>query len=300
MTGAEFHGVDIDLLADYVGGALDGTPEAARVASLIAAEPGWREAYELLAPEMATVGALLGELPAEPMPDDVVARLEAALAVEPAPRVTGVPVEAVPESVDAGHSAAPAVPPKVVDLDERRRKRGNRRWIHFAAPIGVAAGAAAFVGYGLLAQPQFAADQADSRAAGDSGAGEAMVAAAPQTTLTSGINYTLGTLGRASKSATGIPMDAYGNSEPPTVMTSSTELDRLTDHNALLDCLNAIAAENGGGALTVRSVDYARFDGDPALVVRFTASNGEWAWASGPGCGLPGGGADTRGAVPVR
>ena len=27
MTGAEFSGVDIDLLADYIGGALEGTPD---------------------------------------------------------------------------------------------------------------------------------------------------------------------------------------------------------------------------------------------------------------------------------
>ena len=50
----------------------------------------------------------------------------------------------------------------------------------------------------------------------------------------------------------------------------------------------------------MESVDYARFDGAPALIVRFTAANGRWAWASGPACGTPAAGAATLGKVPVR
>ena len=45
MTGAEFDGVDIDLLADYIGGALAGTPDESAVAALVADDPAWREAY---------------------------------------------------------------------------------------------------------------------------------------------------------------------------------------------------------------------------------------------------------------
>ena len=40
--------VDHDLLADYVGGALDGTPEQERIAGLIAASPEWGRAAEEL------------------------------------------------------------------------------------------------------------------------------------------------------------------------------------------------------------------------------------------------------------
>jgi hypothetical protein len=47
-------------------------------------------------------------------------------------------------------------------------------------------------------------------------------------------------------------------------------------------------------------VDYAKFNGKPAIVVRFTADNGAWAWASGPSCGTVSGHADTLAKVPVR
>ena len=81
MTSDRYDEVDIDLLADYIGGALDG-PEEAAVAGLVADDPGWRETYELLRAGMTAVGADLRALGArpEPMPADVATRLEAALA----------------------------------------------------------------------------------------------------------------------------------------------------------------------------------------------------------------------------
>jgi hypothetical protein len=308
VTGAEFHGVDIDLLADYVGGALDGTPEADRVAALIAGDPAWREAFEVLAPEMATVGALLGDLPAEPMPDDVVARLGAALSAFPA---GGAVADAVPrESAGPTHSGVDAVPARsaepapgnadavsrtVVDLDERRRKRGNRGWGRLVAPIGIAAAVAGLAGYGLFASTDAAQEDKASTAA--AGAPEPMVAASMPAPTTSGVDYTLGTLalGVMNTDAVGTPKSQAELSGP-----ESTGLERLAAPGALADCLAEIARENAGGRMTVSSIDYARFEGEPALVVRFAASNGEWAWASGADCGLPGGGADTLGSVPVR
>ena len=59
MTGAEFDGVDLDLLADYVGGALDGTPDQERVAGLVSTDPAWRRAFEMLEPGMIAVEAAL-------------------------------------------------------------------------------------------------------------------------------------------------------------------------------------------------------------------------------------------------
>lgn len=303
MTGAEFHGVDIDLLADYVGGALDGTPEAARVAALIAGDPGWQEAFELLAPEMATVGALLGDLPAEPMPADVIARLDTALGAL-SPVGTGTTSTGVAEPAENESGGATAVPQIVLDLDERRRKRGNNRWVRMAAPIGIAAGVAGFVGYTLVSQNDSASDSGASSVAAEH-APDTMMASAPPAMTASGIDYTLGTLGQdLSRAATtggggeGLttPQSEPDLSLPPT----STGLERLGTAQALADCLDAIARENAGGPLTVLSIDYARFDGKPALVTRFTARNGGWAWASGVDCGLAGGGADTLGSVPVR
>ncbi|GAA4595148.1 hypothetical protein BJY16_001571 [Actinoplanes octamycinicus] len=288
MTGAEFDGVDIDLLADYVGGALDGTPEAERVAALIAAEPAWQEAYALLVPEMAAVGALLGDLPPEPMPAELAAALDAAFA---APAVSTVPVD---------EAAAPAVPETVVDLDERRRRRGSHRWLRIAAPIGIAASAVAFLGYGL-SRPDSASDSGSSAAA--PARGEALVGMIPPLTLTSGVDYTLetlGTLGQSLKRATDAPRTTSSEDSPGIAGTEEQGLARLRDPAALLDCLTAIAQENGAGPITAESADYARFEGTAALVVRFSADNGEWVWASGADCGAAGGGADTLGKVPVR
>ncbi|WIM96547.1 hypothetical protein ACTOB_008756 [Actinoplanes oblitus] len=343
MTGAEFDGVDIDLLADYVGGAMDGTPEAERVAALIAAEPAWQEAFALLAPEMAAVGALLGDLPPEPMPAELAAALDAAFAApaEPvlprdaglaAPEQPATPRDATPAtpkepttpldgrlaaperpatpldgrltapgeplSPPAPEEPAPGVPKTVVDLDERRRKRGSHRWLRIAAPIGIAAGAVAFLGYGL-SRPDPASDAGSSAAA--PARGEVMVDAAPALTLTSGLDYTLGTLGQSRKEAPAASLKADSPKySGETDSSAEQSLAGLRDPAALLDCLNAIAQENGGGPITVESADYARFEGQPALVVRFTAANGPWAWASGPDCGSAGGGADTLGKVPVR
>ena len=70
MTGREFREVDHDLLADYVGGALDGTPERDRVARLVAEDAAWADAHATLAPAMARVhdeltgwGAAAPEMP---------------------------------------------------------------------------------------------------------------------------------------------------------------------------------------------------------------------------------------------
>jgi hypothetical protein len=84
-------------------------------------------------------------------------------------------------------------------------------------------------------------------------------------------------------------------------MASGVEsaLRRLTAPSALADCLAAIEKANAGGTLSAESIDYARFDGAPAVIVRFTAGNGQWAWASGADCGTPPGDAATLDKVPV-
>ena len=72
-------------------------------------------------------------------------------------------------------------------------------------------------------------------------------------------------------------------------------LDRLARPETLAACLTAIGAEHGAGPLTVTMVDYARYQGTPALVVTFADATGaRWGWVSGPECGVPGSGADTR------
>jgi hypothetical protein len=305
VTGDEFSEVDFDLLADYVGGALDGTPEHATVVALIAAEPAWRAAHDELAQGMAAVGAALGALgaTAEPMPAEVATRLDEAFAAAgPAAedeelgapggrRLTSVPADA-------------SEPRRSPVRNRGREKRGRRlRW---AAPIAAAAAALAFVGFGidyLAGRGQ----EATSDSAASSGAGRAenapMIATdqapasgagvtglPPAAAITSsGTDYLPTTLAGATtdnRKAAPAPGEAA-------TASAADPLARLRPAAALLACLQAIGAEHGGGPITVQSVDYARFAGTPAVVARFTAADGTWAWASGSTCGTPGIGAAT-------
>jgi hypothetical protein len=332
VTGAEFSGVDIDLLADYVGGALDGTPEQARVAALIADEPVWRDAYALLAGGMTAVGEALRDLgrEPEPMPADVFARLDSVLSAATAgefpeaDQLHAPAAAAADTSGDGAGSGAPAagaapgrhlvaVPASGVDAERSPRARRRRRAWRWAGPLAAAAAVLAFAGVGI----SYLGGDSPSDNARSSGG---FVAAAPVTAAlpadggitSSNTDYRRSTLGAAA----GAPFAAESRGSalkasgiPRTEATPSAGV--MSDHGladglaplrpreALQACLNAIAVENGAGPITVQTVDYARFDGAPALVVRFTAGNGRWVWASGPGCGSPGVGAGTRYSVKV-
>jgi negative regulator of sigma E activity len=327
VSRAEFSGVDIDLLADYIGGALDGTPDESVVAALIADDPGWRDAHDTLTGAMAAVGTELGHLGAGAvaMPADVVSRVDAAIAElpplsgpersEPAARDEAVP--------GAARRHLHPVPAGVAKDAERERatapgrRRALRRW---AAPIAVAASALAFAGVGLgqlFGDGDSSNDQAATSTAReqstpmkDSNAPAAAAGAEADHTITaSGVDYRRDTLAN-------VPALTFGSTkvqQPPrpqkrasgapeqTLLNGSTvpALQRLTARAALLGCLDAIAAEHGGGAVAAESIDFARFEGSPALVMRFFAGDGTWAWAGGPDCGAPGSGADTRYQVRV-
>jgi hypothetical protein len=398
VTGADFGGVDIDLLADYIGGALDGTPEESVVAARIAGDPAWQAAYGALREGMSLVSAELGSLTPEPMPATLADRLDTML--------TGiVPLDADPTRPDSAHAAdtaaaataagtetaldaadttttpvaagtaassaetdtntagiratdtevtsageahaggagtppahgiddpepiapEPAKPPvphlalvrgdgtgedaggdgaRGVRETQPAPRRGRRlRW---AAPIAVAAGVVAFIGFGLdyLAGTQRNSASTDSAA----GAGQVARGEAPKfaqsgvgPTLASGINYSHSTLAIAPVQplVSGTPAAPGGpgrKSTPEMASGAEPALQRLTTPSALDDCLSAIQQANAAGALSVESIDYARFDGAPAVIVRFSASNGRWAWASGADCGTPPGDAATLDKVPV-
>jgi hypothetical protein len=310
VTGDEFSEVDFDLLADYVGGALDGTPEHARVARLISEDLAWRGAHEDLMRGMTAVRTELGALgrESEPMPADLVVRLDDAF---------GTPADlaaAGPAAVD-GELGAPgrhlASVPGNASESPRARVRTNglkrRRWV---APLAIAAGLIAFVGFGLdylSGQNRGSSDTASSSAgraesapmmATDGAPGAAgLVGALPPAAdiRSSGTDYRTDTLGNPAavgkKDFAPAPNAASGNAVDP--------LARLRPGAELQGCLDAIAGENGAGSITVQSLDYARFDGAPALVVRFTAANGTWAWASGSSCGMTQAGASTLGHAKV-
>jgi hypothetical protein len=303
MTSDEFGEVDIDLLADYIGGALDG-PGETEVARLIADDARWRETYELLLPAMAAVGAELTALAPEPMPADLASRLETSFASSIASPTTIDPVlaePAEPHLVPSSGRHLSSVPGTGVDRPARKRKR--LRW---AAPIAVAAGVLAFAGFGVdyLAGQSGVSEDAASTAGGsaenaapmiatDSG-GSGLVAAPREDQITStGIDYGAAQLrqGLAAKETS-----RAGASSPEPAFSADDSglagLGRLRVREALLACLEAISRQHDQGPIEVQTVDYARYEGTPALVVQFRANGATLVWAVGAECGTPSAGAD--------
>jgi hypothetical protein len=258
--------VDIDLLADYAGGALDGTPAHARVAELVHTDPAWASALDALRTADALVGADLAGLAgaAEPIPDDVAARLDRALAV----------------------AEQPVAP--VVSLRERRRRR-----YRIAAAGAVAAAVLGVVGVGGYA---VLGTGGAGRPSYESGAAESDTAAAPSAerngakaadgrlpnssvpVTASGTDYTRKTLSGVRDNRAEAP-----NAAP---VRPPSELSRLTAADALQECLTDVTAAYPGN---VTLVDYARFEGEAALVIRISAAHGvQRVVVVGPGCGSSG------------
>jgi hypothetical protein len=291
VTGADFTGVDIDLLADYLGGTLAGTPDQARVTALIADDPVWRDAHEQLSGAMAEVGDVLHAWGAEPepMPAELAARLESTF-------------EQMGGPAGAFGSSAPGVRDNVVDLQLRRERRARLRKSSFAVAAVVMMLAGAGTGVAYLRR-----DSATSSANSASSAGLAETKSQARLPadqiVSSGTDYTVENLRAAADAATPtVPKPGVvrspAKSTPPTggVMSAgglAGTLTRLRPIAALQECLDAVGVENQAGPIDMQSVDYARFQGKAALVMRFSAANGTWAWVSGPRCGLPGAGADT-------
>ena len=155
-----FSDADFDLLADFVGGALDGTPEADDVRRLVSTDEAWAEAYGALVTAEVAVRDRLTALGADPLPipADVAHRLDTALQA----------------AVNAPLPNAP-----VLDLARAREARRHRRqrWA-----IGLATAAAVLIcggfGVSLVAGEQAKNDTISSSTA-DGGNGEAAPQLAP-------------------------------------------------------------------------------------------------------------------------
>ncbi|MFC6019117.1 hypothetical protein ACFP2T_23260 [Plantactinospora solaniradicis] len=113
MTGGPFSEVDLDLLADYVGGALDGTPEEAELARLIDEDPAWADAYATLTAGIDAVRLDLAGWATEPisMPPVVAERLvsaitRASLPGDTGPAVPGSPAGSTDTSTDRADLAS--------------------------------------------------------------------------------------------------------------------------------------------------------------------------------------------------
>lgn len=277
--------VDHDLLADYVGGALEGTPDEDRVAHLVAEDPQWRAAAADLRGALSLVSAdlsVLSDTP-EPMPADVAARFDELLASpEFAPTTAAAPRSGVGERT----------------LDRTGRgtragavRRAPRRWIK---PVVVAAGVLALAGIVLpLGSLGMSAQEAGTMADAPAPATVPQVAAGRVPTSASGFDYRrdLSWLGARSSATAKDSASAETFSTPDdgamrNFSAAPAGLERLTGSPTALDrCLNAVGAALPG---TVTSVDFARFEGRPAVVMMVDTASGGWWVAAGPDCGVNG------------
>lgn len=263
---------ELELLADYVGGALDGTPEAAEVTRKIRDNAAWAEAHSQLVIALRRVDEQLREVSSTPetMPDDVWARLETALG-DPAlsgpafsgPTLTGPRTEPPIWVPPAPHQ--PPAPPR----------RASRRW-RWLAPVGVAAAVLGCFGLGSqVLRPNAASDSANTTAGKGVNPESAYSLPSGLLQLTSGRDYTSTTLAVLTDNQA-LAFATKDSASPPAALT------RLSNQAALGGCLEAIN-QIAPGAATV--VDFASYQGNPALIVVVArASGGKWVGVAGPAC----------------
>jgi hypothetical protein len=305
--------VDWDLLADHLDGALDGTPEGARVARLVATDPGWARAAAALSTALDAVGADLRTLPDPRLPDDVAARLARALR-EPSPESGGRAPLPAPR---AGASPSPGHPGGGTRRPAGRPGRRQRlaRW---AGGLAVAAGIAAFAAVGTAVwQPspstvteaggdRDAATTDGLRAENHAEGGVTDDGGGPTVLVATGTEYqaselataepppsaapTLGSADRPGPAVEGPGPAAEGPSPPaghqtpvPTRPDSSVggvpaqvppSLVRLwSDPRAREACLAAIRTALRPAPVTIDTVDFARFQDEDALVIWATTAD---------------------------
>jgi hypothetical protein len=302
--------VDWDLLADHLGGALDGTPEAARVEQLVATDPSWARAARELSSALDAVATDLRTLPAPALPDDIAARLDAALDAAPAPDVT--PAGSPSPGRSAGESRRPPSRPGTP-----RRRRRMARW---SAGLAVAAGVATFAAIGLGSwlgnwEPQTPIPGLSDNGGDDSGGEaadswleeEAPAASAPGGRLNLLIVATGNDYQEETLASTQPPRDVQlGGQDQPSPTTAAVPdeapssvlppLFRLwTDPEARAACLAMITESLRPPPVTISAIDFAMFEGQPALVIwATTGDNARWAWVSGPDCGEVAGDPDVQ------
>jgi hypothetical protein len=284
---------DLDLLADFTAGVLDGTPEGAAVAARIAEDPRWAELHAALVRADAAVSADLAALPALTMPADVASRLDAALAAEAGDVAEAGEAAAGTPGAGGAVAGATAAGRNVVPL---RRKRG---WLIASGSVaaGVALLAAGAIGLQNLTGPvgghsdSTAQSPESSRTLADAPTNQPPKGAAPgsgsetYSGLTStGTEYRTETLADQVQKLvhTGRHAEQDATGAKATVPAA---LQRLAAPPAMAECLAAL----GTGARPV-AVDFGRFDGSPAAVIVLPAeSSGQVEVAVvGPGCGESG------------
>lgn len=319
--------VDWDLLADHLGGALEGTPEGAEVARLVSTDPSWARAAAELSAAFESVTADLRTLPSPSLPDDVAVRLESVLAgAVGAPDVASRPRPAT--LAPAGRAGdEPRRPPTRPGAGPRRRMVG------WGAGFTIAAGLAVFAALGLTAldldQPlsEIVAGGGDDSDGGQSGAaapdeaplgtpeGEpdarAEAGAAP-VVIATGTEYEAPMLVTDEPEPPSSSTPGFGDAEepPPAVAAPEfgtdsrdevpeqvpPELLRLwMDPEARAECLAMVRDSVEPAPVRIDTVDFARYEGEDALVIWLTTSDGlRRALVSGAECGTVAAGPDLQ------
>ncbi|WP_018349000.1 hypothetical protein [Longispora albida] len=195
-----------DSLADYAGGALDGTPEGAAVAARIASDPAWRAAYEELTGALTLVQADLAVLAAQP---------------DEPPR----------------DFAAPFEPPA---LPQTRRKS---QWALAGGSLAVVLLALAGGTFLLTGSDSSSTTRGMSADNGDAPAGAAPQSYAERIRVTaSGKDYQRGPALGAAKSTDTPKSTSRGEAEEQSAVA---ELSRLRDKPALDRCLAQVQRRHG-------------------------------------------------------
>jgi hypothetical protein len=313
VTGAQFGEVDLDLLADYAAGVLDET-DSRHVRELIESDPRWTQAHDAVLAADAAVAAQLRAVAQVDLtiPDDVAARLDATL-----DEAHGT------DSADAPVLSLVGQDRGIGRTRSHRPSQPTRRTV----PWPWLAAAAAVIGVVLVGLPAlgglFTKMDGSPTSASDSGSGGfaasrengqeaapvaprgAQDSAAGGAVVTfSGIDYTASSLKALSAvrgpltdtgSAKSVPapnfesLQSYSaQSAPPVAQRTApvpTELARLLDPVALSACVAAVESVTPGRAT---AVDFARYQGRPALVVTVGTTSGLVAVVVGPACGVAG------------
>jgi hypothetical protein len=274
---------ELDRLADYTVDVLD-PADAADVRDLIETDPRWSAAYGSLLGADVAVRADLSSVSgtSEPMPADVATRIEAAL------------------------SELPSLS-NVVALDQaraRRRRNVTRLAGAAAAAVAVVGGISVVLGQISGSSPLYSTDSAAPAA--DRGGTAAGAPAVPPAmadgpsgprVLSTGNDYRLDSMAELSKTPAYSAADSGSKTTdgPAAAMEAAPgPLGRLTGAVALRACLDAVLARHPG---TVAVLDYARYLGEPSLLIVVRQVAGAVVVAVGANCGLNG--ADEKAAAPA-
>lgn len=268
---------DSDVLAEFRAGLIPGR-RGARISAHLAACEHCTDVCD----QLAEISALLAAVPAPAMPDAVALRLEGVLAAEAAQRDDSERTVG-----DSSRDRVPGPPPR-------------RHWDFRLVALRVLAPAAAVVvlaagGYGLSRiAGRSTASEASGSASSSAASAAALPAARPEASA-------LPSAGPASRSGAGPAIEAPLGLQ---VVTSGTDYLRATLGQQLAGEMHRYAQGDAGqqqlasasvkGCVlrvtrhtspgTVKLVEKARFQGQPAIVIVAVSGHHDAAWVTTAGC----------------